>query len=215
MSSARDEILARIRAALQKPDEHVAAEPDWDAQLYTEPEQEDLVIRFAEVFQSRGGKFHFVEHSDLFLDVAKNLVAEAGWKELACYDATIQGWLKAAEIPFEATDKRITQVEVSFTLCEALLARTGSIFVSCQMGGGRRLTIYPPIHVVVAFASQIVPDLPEGIAYLRQLHPEGLPSMVSLVTGPSRTADIEKTLVLGAHGPNELHVILIDDLDTN
>jgi L-lactate dehydrogenase complex protein LldG len=83
------------------------------------------------------------------------------------------------------------------------------------MGGGRRLTIYPPIHVVVAFASQIVPDLPEGIAYLRQLHPEGLPSMVSLVTGPSRTADIEKTLVLGAHGPKELHVILIDDLDTN
>jgi L-lactate dehydrogenase complex protein LldG len=212
MSSARDEILARIRAALQKPDEHIAAEPDWNAQLYTDAEAEDWIIRFAQVFESRSGKFHFVEHPDAFFDVAKALVTERGWQRIACYDTVLQQWLQEADIAYDATDELLTEAQVSFTFCDTLMARTGSVFVSSMLGGGRRLTIFPPIHVVVAFASQVVPDIAEGISYVRQLYPDGLPSLLSLTTGPSRTADIEKTLVLGAHGPKEIHVILVDDL---
>jgi len=211
MSSAREEILARIRAALQKPDEYPVAEPNWEAVLYNEPEVTDWVIRFAEVFESRGGKFHFVEEPAAFLPFARAFAKENGWQHIACYDATIQTWLKEAGVAYDATDKHLHDAQVSFTLAEALVARTGSVLTSSALGGGRRLTIYPPVHVVVAFASQIVPDIGEGLAYLQQLHPDGLPSLLTLVTGPSRTADIEKTLVLGAHGPKELHVVLIDD----
>lgn len=211
MSSARDEILARIRAALQKPDEHQPAEPDWQAPLYHEPEVQDLVIRFAEVFQSRGGKFHFVDHPDNFFDVAAALVQEHGWQRIACYDGELEKYLQAAEIPYDADDTRLHEVEASFTFCEGLIARTGSVLVSSRLGGGRRLSVYPPVHIVVAFATQVVPDIADGLAYLSQIYPDQLPSMLSMITGPSRTADIEKTLVLGAHGPKEIHVILVDD----
>jgi L-lactate dehydrogenase complex protein LldG len=74
------------------------------------------------------------------------------------------------------------------------------------------LGIFPPIHIVVAFASQILPDINDGLEFIKAKYHDSLPSMISLVTGASRTADIEKTLVLGAHGPKELAVFLVDDL---
>ena len=209
MSAARDEILARIRQALQKPDLYQPAEPDWQADLYVPAEAKDLAVQFADVFESRGGQLWFVEHPDAFFAKAQALATERGWQRLACYDDTLQQWLAAAGIAYDGTDARLAEAEVSFTFCEALVARTGSVLVSSMQT--RRLTIYPPIHVVVGFVSQVVPDIGHGLAYLRQLYPQGLPSMLSLVTGPSRTADIEKTLVLGAHGPKELIVLLVDD----
>jgi L-lactate dehydrogenase complex protein LldG len=78
---------------------------------------------------------------------------------------------------------------------------------------GRRLAIFPPVHIVVASSSQILKDIRDGLDFLRKKYTNRLPSMISLVTGASRTADIEKTLVLGAHGPKELVLFLIDDVE--
>ena len=75
---------------------------------------------------------------------------------------------------------------------------------------GRRLSIYPPVHIVLAYTSQLVPDLKDAFALLKSKYGNQIPSMITNVTGPSRTADIEKTLVLGAHGPKELFVFLLD-----
>jgi L-lactate dehydrogenase complex protein LldG len=66
------------------------------------------------------------------------------------------------------------------------------------------------VHIVVAFNNQIVYDLKEGISNTIEKYNDHLPSMISIATGPSRTADIEKTLVLGAHGPKEVYVFYID-----
>jgi L-lactate dehydrogenase complex protein LldG len=75
---------------------------------------------------------------------------------------------------------------------------------------GRRLSIYPPVHIVLAYTSQIVLDLKDGFKLLKTRYGNQLPSMITTVTGPSRTADIEKTLVKGAHGPKELFVFLLE-----
>ncbi len=75
---------------------------------------------------------------------------------------------------------------------------------------GRRLSIYPGVHIVLAYTSQLVPDLKDGFALIKKKYGTEIPSMISNVTGPSRTADIEKTLVLGAHGPKELFVFLLE-----
>jgi L-lactate dehydrogenase complex protein LldG len=76
---------------------------------------------------------------------------------------------------------------------------------------GRSMTVFPPVHVVVAFTSQLVPDLKSAFQLIKNKYNGKLPSMLSAITGPSRTADIEKTLVLGAHGPKELYVFLVQD----
>ena len=99
----------------------------------------------------------------------------------------------------------------SVTGCEALIAQTGSVLVTARESGGRALTILPPHHVVVATAEQLLPDLPSAFARLREKYGVGtaMPSMVSLITGPSRTGDIERILVLGAHGPKRLTILFV------
>ena len=65
--------------------------------------------------------------------------------------------------------------------------------------------------MVIAYASQLVLELKDAFKLLKTKYGEKLPTLISNITGPSRTADIEKTLVLGAHGPKELIVFLLDD----
>jgi L-lactate dehydrogenase complex protein LldG len=119
--------------------------------------------------------------------------------------------LSQYEFPFYSTDTDFLQAEVGITFCESLIARNGSVLVSNGNAAGRRLSIYPHNHVVVAYTSQLVLDLKDAFKELKTKYGDKLPTMISNITGPSRTADIEKTLVLGAHGPKELIVLLIDD----
>ena len=122
----------------------------------------------------------------------------------------MQQLLSTYEYPFYSTDTDFLQADVGITLCEALVARNGSIMVSNAGAAGRRLSIYPNIHIVLAYTSQLVMDLKDGLTLIKEKYSDKLPSMISNITGPSRTADIEKTLVIGAHGPKELFVFLID-----
>jgi L-lactate dehydrogenase complex protein LldG len=71
------------------------------------------------------------------------------------------------------------------------------------------MNVFPPVHVVVAGLSQIVPSIANGFERIEKKDGNQLPSQITLISGPSRTADIEKTLVMGAHGPREL-IVLID-----
>ncbi|MFA7343432.1 MAG: LUD domain-containing protein [Terrimicrobiaceae bacterium] len=92
--------------------------------------------------------------------------------------------------------------------CECLVAQTGGILVTSASAGGRVLSVLPPHHVVIASACQMVGDLSDAFDVLRKTH-ESPPSFASFITGPSRTGDIERILVLGAHGPKKLTVLLV------
>ncbi|MGD0973934.1 MAG: LUD domain-containing protein [Candidatus Korobacteraceae bacterium] len=97
--------------------------------------------------------------------------------------------------------------QATVTLAEAFVAQSGSVLSSSSCGG-RGASVVPPTHIVYGGVSQIVPDV---TAALRLVNEKGLPeqsSYVGLISGSSRTADIEKILVQGAHGPRRLVVIL-------
>jgi L-lactate dehydrogenase complex protein LldG len=99
------------------------------------------------------------------------------------------------------------QSQATVTLADALIAQTGSIFVSAS-GGGRGASVVAPTHIVYAFAKQLVPDL---VTALRDATADGRlekNSYACVISGSSRTADIEKILVQGAHGPMRLVVIV-------
>lgn len=97
--------------------------------------------------------------------------------------------------------------QATITQCEALVALTGSVLVSSACGG-RGASVIAPVHIVVAGANQIVPDLDFAFAQMRERRTAIDNSYVCLITGSSRTADIEKILVMGAHGPRRLIVVL-------
>jgi L-lactate utilization protein LutC len=97
--------------------------------------------------------------------------------------------------------------QATVTLAEVLVAETGSVFVSAGCGG-RGASVVAPAHIVVASHDQLVPDLELAFSRLRARKTPAENSFMCLITGPSRTGDIEKIQVLGAHGPQRLIVVL-------
>jgi L-lactate dehydrogenase complex protein LldG len=91
-----------------------------------------------------------------------------------------------------------------------LVARTGSIVLSSAQQQGRTASVYAPIHICIAFVDQLVEDIKDALAAAREKHGSQFPSLLTLATGPSRTADIEKTLVVGVHGPKEVYLFLVE-----
>ncbi len=102
----------------------------------------------------------------------------------------------------------ITQANTSITFCDYVIARTGTIMVSANSVKGRKVLSFPDIHIVIAQKDQIVFGLHDAISKFHTRHKENFPSFVSFITGPSKTADIEKTLILGAHGPKKIYLLL-------
>ena len=108
---------------------------------------------------------------------------------------------------FEKAD--LERLPVGISECDALIAQTGSVVVTSRSAGGRALSVLPPHHVVLARREQLVADLPGAFALLKARYGAHYPSMISFITGPSRTGDIERILVLGAHGPKQLTILCV------
>jgi L-lactate dehydrogenase complex protein LldG len=207
--SSKELMLKKIRKALLEKRDNPYPNLE-ESQLYKNNEEE-LEILFAEQLTAVAGNFIFCENGVDFIENILELADKYKWRKIYCWEPELQALLAHYEFPFYQTDKDFEQAEVGITLCEALIARNGSVMVSNQNAAGRRLSIFPHHHIVIARTGQLVLDLKDAFAMLKNKYGNQIPSMVSNITGPSRTADIEKTLVLGAHGPKELFVFLIDD----
>lgn len=205
-------MLKKIRKALL--DKRDNPYPNLEEAPLYEKYDDFLEILFAEQFTAVAGNFLYCEDDIQFIETLIELAEEKKWRKIFCWEPKLQEMLNHFEYPFYSSDTDFLKAEVGITLCESLIARNGSIMVSNGNAAGRRLSIYPDSHIVLAYTSQLVLDLKDGFKLLKEKYGEQLPSMISNITGPSRTADIEKTLVLGAHGPKELYVFLIDDLTT-
>ena len=208
ITTSKENLLKKIRKALLEKRDNPY--PNLEDQPMYPPNEELLEVLFAEQFTAVSGQFVFCEDEIQFIETLLNLAEERKWHKIYCWEPALQDILTKYDYPFFETDKDFDQAQVGFTLCEALIARNGSIMLSNANMAGRRLSIYPPVHIVLAYTSQLVTDLKDGFKLIKTKYGQKIPSMISTVTGPSRTADIEKTLVLGAHGPKELFVFLLD-----
>jgi L-lactate dehydrogenase complex protein LldG len=101
------------------------------------------------------------------------------------------------------------RADVSVSGVDYLIAETGSIAVATRPEEPRSLTLLPPVHVAVADEAQLLPDLFDLFDGSVWQERGGVPSCLTLITGPSKTGDIELRLVTGVHGPREIHLVLI------
>jgi len=206
---ARANILQRIKDALlnktPKPVEHVDLQQD----VYVKP-NESLPVIFAESFKKVSGHFIYCEGIFEFTEQLKTLAEQESWNNLHCWHPYLQEVFQEVDFRQCRIGKNLDKADGGITTCEALVARTGSILLSSALPSGRVLSIFPPVHICVAYTSQLVYDINDALKLMQSRYPDNFPSFVSLATGPSRTADIEKTLVLGAHGPKEVYVFLIE-----
>jgi L-lactate dehydrogenase complex protein LldG len=227
--TSREKILGRIREALQAK----APVPGQHGEAHAAPAQTDTAgIRHW--LPSVGASWE--QQRDLFAQNSAALktefivvpnaaaagveikrIAEAGqWRRLAAHQtpllAEVVAGVGVATLwtdPGYAT-KDLEPCDGGVTECESLVAQTGSVLVTTRSSGGRALSVLPPHHIVVATREQLVPDLSAAFELMRRQYDGNYPSTISFITGPSRTGDIERILVLGAHGPKALTVLLID-----
>ena len=209
-STSREKVLKKIRDALIEKTELPYPIIDQESTVYV-PMSEPLDVNFAQELVKVCGKFVYCESEDEFLSVIKSFILVKDWPVIYCFDGSVQQLLRKGGIPFEQDQSKITEARLGITRCEFLIARLGTVMVSSRLSPGRKVTVYPEIHLVLGYTSQLVPNLKQALQGLRKKYNDDFPSVVSFITGPSRTADIEKTLVLGAHGPKELYVFLVED----
>ena len=210
--SAKGEILARIRQALMNTTSQPYPSIDPQTRFFVESE-DVLEVRFAEAFTALNGNFIYCSDHNEFYDNLALLTEEQEWNHLFAWETQLQDFLIKRNFKKCRIGRNLDKADAGITLCEALVARTGSVLLSSKQAAGRGLSIFPPVHIVVAYVSQLVPDIQEALDLVRKKYEGKLPTMISLASGPSRTADIEKTLVLGAHGPKQVYVFLIDNAE--
>ena len=210
-STPREKVLKKIRKALIHKTNQPFANIDVEKSVYRISD-DSLEEMFAKAFTKVGGQFIFCESELDFLENIISLSQVKGWNKFFCWEKKITDIMDQCSFPYQKKDDLdFEDGMVGITGCEALVARLGSVVVSSKQQSGRRLVVIPSTHLVLGYTSQLVKEVKDGLNLIRSKYTEQLPSMISTITGPSRTADIEKTLVTGAHGPKEIFVFLVDD----
>ena len=207
-SPAKENILKKIRQALSTSVPVPFPQSEGNNSVFQQS-GEDLEVKFAEEFSKLQGKFVYCANEKELVQNLTGLVETKQWKEIFCNEKMLkQTLLQNGFTDFSSLG--LPSAEAGITTCELLVARTGTIVLSSALESGRTVSVYAPVHICIAYVDQLVYDIKDGLQQLKEKYAGKLPSLISFATGPSRTADIEKTLVVGVHGPKEVYCFLVD-----
>ncbi|HEX6431282.1 MAG TPA: LUD domain-containing protein [Niastella sp.] len=208
VSPAKENILKKIRKALSNSTPLPFPQSEGSSNVY-QPSQQDLGLEFAQRFTNLKGKFVFCENTSELVSQLNQVITVNKWDKIFCKEEGLRKTL--AENKFDNySHNDLPTCDTAITSCEWLVARTGSIVMSTAQESGRTVSVYAPVHICVAYTSQLVYDVKDALLKAREKYSGNFPSLITFATGPSRTADIEKTLVVGVHGPKEVYVFLVD-----
>ncbi|NQU34594.1 MAG: LUD domain-containing protein [Bacteroidetes bacterium] len=210
-STSKEKVLKKVRNALINKLENPFKNIEFSSSVFY-PQKEGPEVEFATKLVESGGTFIYCSNENDVGNQLSTLIENESLTNVFCADNNLSGLLNNSNIIFSSDYKDFNSINVGITPCDFLISRFGSIMVSSGLGSGRRLFVYPEIHIVIAKASQVVPELKDAIIGMKKKYSNNFPSQITTITGPSRTADIEKTLVMGAHGPKSLYVFMIDDM---
>ena len=228
MSGDREQILARVTEALRapaprhyeipsKPAAHTVTAPFREWLPPVGPSIEEQIALFAERSESLRTEFCQCASLEAAAQHLAGLAQANGWQRLAFHAGRLANAVAASLpaglglLPIESgyDPHALETCDAGLTECETLVAQTGSVCVTSRSSGGRALSVLPPHHLVIASRGQLVSDLAAAYEHLAAKYAGNYPSFISFISGPSRTGDIERILVLGAHGPKKLTVLLV------
>lgn len=205
----KEKILKKIRQALMYKSKNNYPDIDLESNVYNIPEQDPAVL-FASRFTDQSGEFVFCDNHFDCIDNLISLIEVRKWNRIFCWEPALLEKFKDTGLQFEENKDQFDKVEAGITSCEALIARTGSVVLSSKQNS-RTLSAYSPVHIVIAYTSQLVPDVKDSFTFLKNKYGNNMPSMITLETGPSKTAAFDSKIVRGGLGPMELFLFLIDD----
>jgi L-lactate dehydrogenase complex protein LldG len=209
-STQKEKVLKNVRDAMVNSMDVPFKDVAMDEGVFFQPSSDSLDIVFAEEFSKSNGKFIYCANTDELVNALIGLLRERNIKSLFCANDFFDGLLEEYGINCYYDTVDIARCEAAITTCEVLVSRLGSIVVSSKQGNGRQGFIFPLVHIVVASTRQLVKDINEAFHFLYKRYGSSWPSMISFITGPSRTAGIESALIHGAHGPKDIFLFLLD-----
>ncbi len=217
MNPAREEILRKVRAALQRgpntpvppvpPTGRVKARP-------AGPTEAEIELLFAEIGKLTGVTRRLASRDDLQSALADLVKGEQVRKATLWATPDIQAWdvagrlnaLGVIVVSPQAGMRAVAECDLGVTGVDAALPETGTLLLRSSPEKPRVVSLLPRVHLAILRPSALRPDLHQAFAEVKG------DGYVVLVTGPSRTADIELTLTLGVHGPKSLHAWLLDEV---
>ena len=208
----KEQILGDVRNAIIEKQEALIKDVDQHTDTWIPIKEEDgTAITFVQNFKEQGGIFVYLEDEDEFAECLRQLAPENAWEPLWCTSPTMQKMLERSGLAYTTDSAREPKQKlVSITDCECLVAQTGSIVLSEMMCRSRKNYATPDVLLVTATTTQIVNGLKDAFVKLKGKYGSGYPSQIAIITGPSRTSDIEQTPIIGAHGTRQVAVFLLD-----
>lgn len=208
VSASKENILKKIRKALSQSTPLPFPKSEGNEPVF-QPAQQEKEIEFAEQFTKLQGRFVYCIHEQELTFQLHSLVKKRDWQKVYCLENEL---LKTAGtgISDRIIKTDLANCDVSITGCECLVARTGTIVMSSAQPSGRTTSVYAPVHICIAYTHQLVYDVKDALQLVKDKYNNAIPSLITFATGPSRTADIEKTLVVGVHGPKEVYLFLVE-----
>jgi L-lactate utilization protein LutC len=224
MTTAKERFLQRVRQALRTGSRAGQAVPlPARNRIAYQGAGADPVSRFREEFAAAGGFTHMVANrQDAVRQVMELARAKAARRVLLGHGLVLDSLnllselrkipvevASVGELSTENSRDSLFAADLGISGAHCLVAETGSLVVMADPGEPRSLSLLPPVHIAIAHKSQIIPDLFDLFDQYQQLQSRLLSSCLTIITGPSKTGDIELRLVTGVHGPGEVHVVLI------
>jgi L-lactate dehydrogenase complex protein LldG len=163
-------------------------------------------VSFAQELTALGGKVFTAASVEAARDYIARVVTERGGPAVAARRPAVEQ-LGLANVSWLGAGPAVAEAGVGITQADYALADTGTLVVFSEPGEGRALSLLPPVHIAILPESRILRGLDE-LLEREPRFPERSSAMV-FITGPSRTADIEKTLTVGVHGPGEIHCVIM------
>jgi len=200
VSQAKENILKKIRQALSNPVPLPFPQSEGPSSVFV-PAKDEVEIIFAEEFTKLQGKFSFCMDENELHQHLRKLIEKKQWSKIFCSESRWNNYSNTISL---------STCDAAITGCEFLVARTGSIVMSAAEQSGRTTSVYAPVHICIAYSSQLVFDIKDALQLIKEKYAGHIPSLITFASGPSRTADIEKTLVTGVHGPKEVYVFLVE-----
>ncbi len=208
VSPSKENMLKKIRKALSHSTPLPFPQSEGNQTIFP-PLQQEVEIEFAEQFTKLQGKFIYCINQQEFAFQLSSLLKKQDWQKVFCLEDNLIASV-SSHFSERLVKTDLAACDVAITGCEYLVARTGSIVMSSAQISGRTTSVYAPIHICIAYTNQLVYDIKDALQSAKQKYGSRLPSMITFATGPSRTADIEKTLVVGVHGPKEVYLFLVE-----
>lgn len=218
MTSSRDQFLARVRQAVAAGNRAGGAPPLPErGNVGYQGAGPDPVQRLRDELTAAGGVFHLVADPQAAIATIATLLRERQAREVLVGDGPLLDLLdlerhlnEVRVIPVRTLEagrdrEAFFRADVGITAVDQVIAETGTIVQATRPNQPRAVSLLVPVHIAVARRSQLLPDLFDLFTST------DLPACLSLITGPSKTGDIELRLVTGVHGPGEVHLLLLDE----